>query len=55
MIHGERIMVFSGECHPFRLPVPELWLDVFQKVKALGFSAVSFYTDWQLLEGEPGV
>jgi hypothetical protein len=23
--------------------------------RLLGFSAVSFYTDWQLLEGEPGV
>lgn len=55
MAHGERIMVFSEEYHPFRLPVPGLWLDIFQKVKALGFSAVSFYTDWALLEGEPGV
>jgi beta-galactosidase GanA len=55
MVHGERIVVFSGEYHPFRLPVPGLWLDVFQRVKALGFSAVSFYTDWALLEGEPGV
>jgi beta-galactosidase GanA len=55
MVHGERILVFSGEYHPFRLPVPGLWLDVFEKVKALGFSAVSFYVDWALLEGEPGV
>jgi beta-galactosidase GanA len=55
MVHGERIMVFSGEYHPFRLPVPGLWLDVFQKIKSLGFSAVSFYVDWALLEGEPGV
>lgn len=55
MVRGERILVFSGEYHPFRLPVPGLWLDVFEKVKALGFSAVSFYVDWALLEGEPGV
>ena len=54
MIRGERIMIFSGEFHPFRLPVPGLWLDVFQKVKALGFSAVSFYTDWALHEGKQG-
>ena len=47
-------MIFSGEFHPFRLPVPDLWLDVFQKVKALGFSAVSFYTDWALHEGKQG-
>lgn len=48
------MFVFSGEFHPYRLPVPGLWLDVFQKVKALGFNAVSFYSDWALLEGQPG-
>ncbi|KAJ9611262.1 hypothetical protein H2200_004445 [Cladophialophora chaetospira] len=53
-IRGERIMLFSGEFHPFRLPVPGLWLDVFQKVKALGFNCVSFYLDWALLEGKAG-
>jgi beta-galactosidase len=53
-VRGERIMFFSGEFHPFRLPSPGLWLDVFQKIKALGFSGVSFYTDWGLLEGNPG-
>ena len=37
-----------------RLPVPSLWLDVFQKVKALGFNCVSFYVDWALVEGKPG-
>ncbi|PVH82092.1 glycoside hydrolase family 35 protein [Cadophora sp. DSE1049] len=55
MVYGERVFVFSGEFHPFRLPVPSLWLDVFQKVKALGFNVVSFYVDWALLEGKPGV
>ncbi|GKZ29849.1 hypothetical protein AbraIFM66950_006710 [Aspergillus brasiliensis] len=53
-VHGERILLLSGEFHPFRLPSPGLWLDVFQKVRALGFSAVSFYVDWALLEGERG-
>ena len=47
-------MFFSGEFHPFRLPSPGLWLDVFQKIKAMGFNGVSFYTDWGLLEGNPG-
>lgn len=32
MIRGERLFFFSGEFHPFRLPVPGLWLDVFQKM-----------------------
>ncbi|KAL1960822.1 hypothetical protein VTO42DRAFT_5805 [Malbranchea cinnamomea] len=54
IIDGERLMIFSGEVHPFRLPVPSLWLDVLQKIKALGFNCVSFYVDWGLLEGKPG-
>lgn len=53
-IRGERAMIYSGEFHPFRLPVPTLWLDVFQKIKALGFNTVSFYVDWALLEAKEG-
>jgi len=37
-VRGERVLFYSGEFHPFRLPVPDLWLDVFQKIKALGYS-----------------
>jgi beta-galactosidase GanA len=37
------------------LPVPDLYLDIFQKIKALGYNGVSFYVDWALLEGKPGV
>lgn len=48
-------MFYSGEFHPFRLPVPDLWLDVFQKIKSLGYNGVSFYINWALLEGEQGV
>lgn len=40
-VKGERIFVFSGEFHYQRLPVPELWLDVFQKLRANGFNAIS--------------
>lgn len=47
--------MYSGEVHPYRLPVPDLHLDIFQKIKALGFNGVSFYVDWALLEGKPGV
>lgn len=54
-VRGERILFFSGEFHPFRLPVPGLWLDVFQKIKALGYNGVSFYVDWALVEGKQGV
>ncbi|KAF7541462.1 hypothetical protein G7054_g527 [Neopestalotiopsis clavispora] len=54
MVRGERVLFFSGEFHPFRLPSPGLWLDVFQKIKAAGFSGVSFYVNWGLIEGTPG-
>ena len=45
-VRGERLMLFSGEFHPFRLPVPDLWLDVFQKLRSAGFNTVSFYSMW---------
>lgn len=47
-------MLFSGEVHPFRLPSPGLWLDIFQKIRGMGYTTVSFYVDWALLEGEKG-
>lgn len=40
-VKGERVFIFSGEFHYMRLPVPEMWLDVFQKLRASGFNAVS--------------
>ncbi|KAF7291169.1 putative beta-galactosidase A [Mycena indigotica] len=48
LLDGKRIMVFSGELHPFRLPAPELWYDVLQKFKAAGFNALSAYWHWGL-------
>jgi hypothetical protein len=53
-VHGRRVMLFSGEFHPFRLPSPGLWLDIFQKISSMGYTAVSFYVDWALVEGEKG-
>ena len=32
-INGSRVFIFSGEFHPWRIPVPELWSDVLQKMK----------------------
>lgn len=40
-VNDERLFVFSGEFHYNRLPVPELWLDVFQKLRANGFNTIS--------------
>ncbi|PIG89599.1 beta-galactosidase B [Aspergillus arachidicola] len=45
-VKGERLFVFSGEFHYQRLPVPELWLDVFQKLRANGFNTISVYFFW---------
>ncbi|RDB21488.1 putative beta-galactosidase A [Hypsizygus marmoreus] len=46
-IHGQRIFILSAEIHPWRLPGnPDLWTDIFQKVKANGFNTVSFYVNW---------
>lgn len=49
-----RPLDLSSDAQKSRLPVPSLWLDVFHKIKALGFNGVSFYVDWALLEGTPG-
>ena len=43
-VRGERIFLYTGEFHPWRLPVVDLWKDVLQKIKALGYNGVSFGT-----------
>ena len=55
IIDGKRTFIWSGEFHPFRLPSPDLWRDVLQKMKAAGFNAVSFYFDWGYHSPAPGV
>jgi hypothetical protein len=55
MIDGKRVVVWSGEIHPFRLPNPSLWRDVMQKMKAVGFNGVAFYFDWGYHSPAPGV
>ncbi|GAB1521013.1 hypothetical protein RhiTH_004103 [Rhizoctonia solani] len=55
LLDGKRIMVFSGEFHPWRLPSIPLWRDVLEKFKAGGFNAVSIYLHWGITEGKPGV
>ncbi|KAK0737540.1 glycoside hydrolase superfamily [Apiosordaria backusii] len=55
-VYGERIMLYSGEFHYFRLPrSTELWSDVMFKIRAMGFNAISFYVPWMLLEPKKGV
>ncbi|KAF7360949.1 putative beta-galactosidase A [Mycena sanguinolenta] len=53
LLDGQRVMVFSGEFHPFRLPSPDLWYDILQKFKASGFNGVSVYWYWGLSAPNP--
>jgi beta-galactosidase GanA len=55
MVDGNRVFLYSGEIHPYRLPSPSLWLDVLQKIKAAGFTGVSSYFDWGCHSAAPGV
>ncbi|KAH7885531.1 glycoside hydrolase family 35 protein [Phlebopus sp. FC_14] len=55
VIKGQRVFIHSGEFHTFRLPVPDLWLDILQKIKAAGFNAISVYTHMALINPSPGV
>ncbi|KAJ5948445.1 CAZyme family GH35 [Penicillium verhagenii] len=54
LVNGERVFIFSGEFHYLRLPVPEMWLDVFQKLRASGFNAVSLYFFWSYHSASEG-
>ncbi|KAL2847768.1 glycoside hydrolase superfamily [Aspergillus pseudoustus] len=44
--NGERLFSFGGEFHPFRIPVPEIWVDIMEKIKAAGLNTMSFYNHW---------
>ncbi|TBU36471.1 glycoside hydrolase superfamily [Dichomitus squalens] len=54
-IHNQRIFLHSGEFHTFRLPVRELWLDIFQKMVAAGLNGVSIYVHMGLTNPSRGV
>ncbi|RYP74313.1 hypothetical protein DL770_007623 [Monosporascus sp. CRB-9-2] len=54
-VNGQRLFVFSGELHYWRYPVPELWRDLLEKVRAAGFNAFSIYNHWGWHNPVPGV
>jgi hypothetical protein len=37
-VNGKRLFIFSGELHYWRIPVPEVWEDILEKIKAAGFT-----------------
>ncbi|CAG8012867.1 unnamed protein product [Penicillium nalgiovense] len=45
-VNGQRIFIFSGEFHYWRIPVPALWRDILEKIKAAGFTTFAFYSSW---------
>lgn len=46
LINDQRIFLWSGEFHPWRLPVVHKWRDILEKVKAAGMNAISVYVHW---------
>jgi beta-galactosidase GanA len=54
-VDGKRIFLWSGEFHYFRLPSPELWRDVLEKIRSAGFNGISLYFDWAYHSPAPGV
>lgn len=55
LIDGKRQFIWAGEFHPFRLPSPDQWRDVLQKMKANGYNTVALYFDWGYHSPSPGV
>ncbi|CAD6445310.1 06d14879-ff4d-406c-9ede-0e5b68d0c4e4 [Sclerotinia trifoliorum] len=53
-INGDRVFIYSAEFHYQRMPVPELWLDIFQKFRANGFNTISVYFFWSYHEASKG-
>ncbi|GAB2842376.1 beta-galactosidase [Streptomyces deserti] len=54
LVDGRRLVLWSGEVHPFRLPSPSLWRDVLQKMRAHGYNAVSVCVAWNHHSPAPG-
>ncbi len=54
-IGGRRVYIWSGEFHYWRLPSPDLWRDVLEKMKAAGFNAASIYFHWGYHSPKRGV
>ncbi|MFK0152066.1 beta-galactosidase [Streptomyces sp. NPDC090493] len=54
VVDGRRLVVWSGELHPFRLPSPSLWRDVLEKMRGHGYNTVSIYVAWNYHSAAPG-
>ncbi len=55
LIDGKRLVIWGGEMHAFRLPSPDLWRDILQKMKATGYNTVAIYVYWGFHSPKQGV
>ncbi|KAJ1546599.1 hypothetical protein HK405_007007, partial [Cladochytrium tenue] len=46
VVHGRRVLLLSGEFHPWRVPDRERWRDVLAMYKACGLNCVRIYFHW---------
>ncbi|KAJ6559161.1 glycoside hydrolase family 35 protein [Mycena vulgaris] len=46
LINGRRTFLWAGEIHYWRIPVPAVWRDLLEKIKAAGFNGISVYAHW---------
>lgn len=51
---GKPVKLISGAVHYFR-NMPDNWMDIFKKLKALGCNCAETYCAWNLHEKQPGV
>ncbi len=54
IVDGQRLVLWSGEFHAFRLPSPSLWRDALQKIRASGHNAVTVPVAWSHHSPAPG-
>ncbi|WP_345619020.1 beta-galactosidase [Streptomyces ziwulingensis] len=53
LVDGRRLVLCSGELHPFRLPSPSLWRDALEKMRAHGYNAVEVPVPWNVHSPAP--
>ena len=50
---GKPTKIISGAVHYFR-NMPDTWVDIFKKMKAMGLNCVETYCAWNMHEKQPG-
>jgi beta-galactosidase GanA len=53
-IEGRRVVLNSGEVHPWRMPDRREWPAVLARLRAAGLNAISIYVPWSYHEPARG-